>query len=263
MTRHSVHKAPVRERPGTFPARATRPARHARVTALRRLTSWLRPGRGGGQPGERAGQPGGQPSQSGGQLRQSGRRPGTAANRTIVVLRDGSRVLVRPVRSTDALLLADAFARLSETSRRMRFLGTKEELSAAELRYYANVDHHDHEALIALDPVGGRCVGVGRYVRDAAEIALTVIDDWQGRGLGTELLARLSYRARQEGICRLTAVVSSDNVPMGMLLGNVGAEESGRSLGTVEYEIALARTEEYSLDWWFRCVEDGSVFTWR
>jgi RimJ/RimL family protein N-acetyltransferase len=184
------------------------------------------------------------------------------------VLLDGSRVLVRPVRSTDALLLADMFARLSETSRRMRFLGKKEELSAAELRYYANVDHHDHEALIALDPAGGRGVGVARYVRDAddpraAEIALTVIDDWQGRGLGTELLGRLSYRARQEGICRFTAVVSADNVPMGMLLRSVDAAECGRSFGTVEYEIALARAEEYSLDWWFRCVEDGSIFAWR
>ena len=185
-----------------------------------------------------------------------------------VRLRDGSAVLIRPVRPADDGLLADGFARLSDRSRRMRFLGKKEELSAAELRYYANVDHHDHEALIALDPAGGRCVGVGRYVRDAddpraAEIALTVIDDWQGRGLGTKLLARLSYRARQEGICRFTAVVSSDNVPMGMLLGNVGAEESGRSFGTVEYEIALAGAEEYSLDWWFRSVEDGSVFAWR
>jgi RimJ/RimL family protein N-acetyltransferase len=251
MTRHSSFKAQARERPATFPARTTRPARHARVTRLDRLASWLRPGREV------------RPDQ--GSLPDGRGRP--RAEPTPVVLRDGSRVLVRPVCGTDALLLADAFARLSETSRRMRFLGKKEELSAAELRYYANVDHHDHEALIALDPAGGRCVGVGRYVRDAddplaAEIALTVIDDWQGRGLGTELLARLSYRARQEGICRFTAVVSADNVPMGMLLRNVGAEESGRGFGTVEYVIALACAEEYSLDWWFRCVEDGSVFTW-
>ena len=184
------------------------------------------------------------------------------------MLRDGSGVLVRPVRSTDALLLAEGFARLSERSRRMRFLGKKDELSAAELRYYADVDHHDHEALVALDPASGRGAGVARYVRDAddpqaAEIALTIADDWQGRGLGTELLARLSYRARQEGVCRFTGVVSYDNVPMGMLLRSVGAVETDRSFGTVEYEIALMRAGEYGLDWWFRCVDDGSVFTWR
>ena len=184
------------------------------------------------------------------------------------MLRDGSGVPVRQVRSTDASLLADGFARLSERSRRMRFLGKKDELTAAELRYYADVDHHDHEALIALDPASGRGAGVARYVRDAddphaAEIALTIADDWQGRGLGTELLARLSHRARQEGICRFTGVVSFDNVPMGMLLRSVGAVETHRSLGTVEYDIALVRTEEYGLDWWFRCADDASVVTWR
>jgi acetyltransferase len=184
---------------------------------------------------------------------QARERSRPAAGERIVVLRDGSGVLVRPVRSTDILLLADGFARLSERSRRMRFLGPKRTLSPAELRYYADVDHHDHEALIALDPASGRGAGVARYVRDAddpqaAEIALTVTDDWQRRGLGTELLARLSYRARQEGIGRFTGVVSYDNVPMGMMMRGVGAVETDRSLGTVEYEIMLVRAGEYGLD---------------
>ena len=222
----------------------------AQAAPLRRLTGWLRPVR-----GDRADE-------------RSGESPRPGAGERTVVLRDGSGVLVRQVHRTDASLLADGFARLSERSRRMRFLGKKDELTAAELRYYANVDHHDHEALIALDPASGRGVGVARYVRDAddpqaAEIALTIADDWQGRGLGTELLARLSHRGRQEGICRFTGVVSQDNVPMGMLLRSVGAVETGRSFGTVEYDIALVRTEEYGLDWWFRCVDDGSVFSWR
>jgi RimJ/RimL family protein N-acetyltransferase len=200
---------------------------------------------------------------------QARKRPRPQSGERTAVLRDGSGVLVRQVRSTDILLLA----RLSEQSRRMRFLGKKDQLSAAELRYYADVDHHDHEALIALDPASGRGVGVARYVRDAddpqaAEIALTVADDWQGRGLGTELLARLSHRGRQEGICRFTGVVSFGNVPMGMLLRSVGAVETHRGLGTVEYDIALVRTEElsteeYGLDWWLRCVDDGSAFTWQ
>src|SRR5439155_8263262 len=53
-----------------------------------------------------------------------------------VALRDGSKVLIRPVQGTDAPLLADGFARLSPRSRRMRFLTTKKELSGAELRYF-------------------------------------------------------------------------------------------------------------------------------
>src|SRR5947209_10154660 len=183
MIRHPVHKAAARERPGACPARASRPARHSRVTPVRRRTGWLRPV-GDGRP----------------------ERDATSA-----VLRDGSRVLVRQVRSTDTGLLAEGFARLSERSRRMRFLGKKDELTAAE-------------------------------------IALTITDDWQGRGLGTELLARLSHRGRQEGICHFTGVVSHDNVPMGMLMRSVGAVETNRSFGTVEYEIALMRAGEYSLD---------------
>jgi len=161
-----------------------------------------------------------------------------------VVLRDGSTVLIRPVRSTDAPLLADGFARLSPQSRWMRFLGTKTSLSAAELRYLTDVDHHDHEAIGALSAADGRGVGVARYVRHtndprSAEIAVTIVDDWQGRGLGTELLARLSDRARQAGIDRFTALVSTQNAAMAGLLRKLGACLAGRGPGTVEYEVAL------------------------
>jgi RimJ/RimL family protein N-acetyltransferase len=161
-----------------------------------------------------------------------------------LILRDGSTVLIRPVRSTDAPLLADGFARLSPQSRWMRFLGTKTSLSAAELRYLTDVDHHDHEAIGALSAADGRGVGIARYVRDtndprSAEVAVTIVDDWQGRGLGTELLARLSDRARQAGIDRFTALVSTQNPAMAGLLRKLGACLAGRGPGTVEYEVAL------------------------
>ena len=174
----------------------------------------------------------------------SGRLTGVPKGRP-VVLRDGSAVLIRQVRSTDAPLLADGFARLSAASRQMRFLGVKKELSAAELRYFTDVDHHDHEALGALDQAGGHGVGIARYIRDAddpqaAEIAITIVDDWQGRGLGTELLAQLSDRARQEGIRRLTALTDAGNAAVAALLRNAGARLVRRGRGTVEYEIALA-----------------------
>ena len=172
----------------------------------------------------------------------------TALDRTTerapVVLRDGSAVLIRPVRFTDAPLLADGFARLSERSRRLRFLRRKDELTPAELRYFTDVDHHDHEALGALDPAAGRGVGVARYVRDAgdpysAEIAVTIVDDWQGRGLGAELLAQLSGRARAAGIRRFTALVSADNAAMTALLRRLCADPVRREHGTVEWEITL------------------------
>ncbi len=160
-----------------------------------------------------------------------------------VVLRDGSTVL-RPVRSTDTPLLADGFARLSPHSRWMRFLGTKTSLSAAELRYLTDLGHHDHEAIGALSAADGRGVGIARYVRDSndprsAEIAVTIVGDWQGRGLGTELLARLSDRARQAGVDHFTALVSTQNAAMAGLLRKLGACLVGRGPGTVEYEVAL------------------------
>jgi RimJ/RimL family protein N-acetyltransferase len=174
-------------------------------------------------------------------------RPGRAAGGR-VVLRDGSEVVIRQVRSSDAPLLADGFARLGPESRRLRFLRRKDQLSAAELRYFTDVDHHDHEALGAVDHAAGAGVGVARYVRDAsdphsAEIALTVVDDWQGRGLGTELLAQLSGRARAEGIRRFTALVSADNAAMTALLRRLCADPVHREHGTVEWEITLVPTE--------------------
>jgi RimJ/RimL family protein N-acetyltransferase len=189
------------------------------------------------------------------------------AEGTPTALRDGSTVLIRQVRGTDAPLLADGFARLSARSRQMRFLGPKKTLSAAELRYLTEVDHHNHEAIGALSPADGRGVGVARYIRDAddpraAEIAVTIADDWQGRGLGGELVARLSDRARLAGIGRFTAMVSADNVAMTRLLWKMGAELTGRSRGTVDYEVALEPVDEYSLDWWFRCMDDASVLAW-
>jgi RimJ/RimL family protein N-acetyltransferase len=189
---------------------------------LRWIPSWLRPG----------------------WSRLLGHRPRPAVKGRPVALRDGSKVLIRQVHSADAPLLADGFARLSPQSRQMRFLTRKKELSRAELRYFTDVDHRDHEALGALDHADGRGVGIARYIRDAedpqaAEIAVTIVDDWQGRGLGTELLTRLSRRARQEGIHRFTALVAADNVAMAGLLRNMSANLVGRGPGTVEYEITL------------------------
>jgi RimJ/RimL family protein N-acetyltransferase len=207
------------------------------------------------------------------QARRARRRPRPAdesprpvAEGSPVVLRDGSTVLIRPVGSSDAPLLTDGFARLSARSRRLRFLGPKTALSDAELRFLTNVDHHDHEALGALNPADGRGVGIARYVRDAsdpraAEIGLTIVDDWHGRGLGRELLARLSERARQEGVCRFTATVSYDNVPMARLLLSLDAVLTGRDHGIMEYEIPLQPAES-GLSQWFQAADDGKALAW-
>lgn len=181
--------------------------------------------------------------------RRPARRP--AGDGRPAVLRDGSEVLTGPVGPADAPLLADGFARLSARSRQLRFLGPKKRLTPAELRYLTEIDHHDHEALGAVDRASGRGVGVARYVRSAgdaavAEIAVTVVDEWQCRGLGTELLAQLAQRAREEGICRFTALVGAGNVAMTMLVRTTGGYLVQRDSATLLYEIPLARWEVLS-----------------
>ena len=164
-----------------------------------------------------------------------------------VHLRDGTEVLITRVNSSDAPLLADAFARLSEESRRLRFLGPKPTLTDSELRYLTEVDGHQHEALAAIDPETGRGIAIARFVRDLndpkrAEVAITVADDWQRRGLGRLMLGRLADRAREEGVCSFMALVSRDNSNMQGLLNHIDPPARVTHLrGSVaEYEIELA-----------------------
>jgi RimJ/RimL family protein N-acetyltransferase len=184
---------------------------------------------------------------SGWYRRRSRSRYAAGGNR--IVLRDGSQVLIRQVRSTDAPLLADGFARLSAMSRWMRFLAPKPELSAAELRYLTEIDHHDHEALGALDDASGRGVGVARYVRsdvdpEVAEVAVTVVDAWQGRGLGAELVAALSERACAEGIRRFTGLAAAENGAVAGLARSMGADVVLSEYATVMYEVPLVQADE-------------------
>jgi GNAT superfamily N-acetyltransferase len=164
-----------------------------------------------------------------------------------VRLRDGAEVVIAQLTPADAPMLADAFAQLSEESRRLRFLGPKPTLSASELRYLTAVDGHHHVALAAIDPASGRGVAIARFIRDPenpgrAEVAVTVADDWQRRGLGRLLLERLSDRARAEGVRRFTALVSAENRNMQGLLGRLDTPAHvTRMAGAVaEYEIELA-----------------------
>jgi RimJ/RimL family protein N-acetyltransferase len=162
----------------------------------------------------------------------------------VVTLRDGSHVTVRPIRPEDAAPLRAGFERLSEESRYRRFLSPMQSLSGPMLRYLTELDHHDHEALVATAD-DGALVGVARFVRrtsdrQAAEVAVTVADDWQGRGVGTTLLELLADRARAEGISRFTALILARNQSMLALVEDLGTVRTiERTAGTIEVEITL------------------------
>jgi nucleotide-binding universal stress UspA family protein/GNAT superfamily N-acetyltransferase len=168
----------------------------------------------------------------------------TPSRRRTITLRDGARATLRPIAPEDKPLLAASFERLSEESRYRRFFATKNRLSAAELDYLVDVDHEDHEAIIAIDPSSGEALGVARYIRskddaEVAEVAVTVADDWQRRGLGRALLERLTYRARREGVRRFSALVQSDNARALGLLADVGDTHREYDGGVVEIVIEL------------------------
>jgi RimJ/RimL family protein N-acetyltransferase len=152
--------------------------------------------------------------------------------------------VVRAIEAGDNRALAHAFGQLSEQSRYQRFLTSVDALSASELRYLTEVDHHDHEALIAFDPETGFGVAVARFVRlgdsTSAEAAVTVIDEWQGRGLGLTMCQLLAQRAREEGIDRFTALLLAGNAQMHDVLAALGPSNViSREAGTVEVEVEI------------------------
>ncbi len=145
----------------------------------------------------------------------------------VVTLRDGTTIRVRALVPTDRALIADAFERLSPRSRFLRFFAPQPRLSRRTLDALMAVDHDKHVALIALHEA--TCVGVVRYVRDRedparAELAITVVDAYQGRGLGRTLMAEVVDEAARRGIRELTLDIHPDNHVMTALVQSLGVE---------------------------------------
>src|SRR5215208_6631480 len=152
-------------------------------------------------------------------------------------LSDNTLLFLREIRADDKERLLEGLHALSEESRRQRFLGPKPSLSAAELRYLTEVDGHDHYAIVAVPDDGPdadheRIVAVARFVRladdpQAAEAAIVVCDELQGKGLGGLLARRLSDAARDRGIERLTASISAENRPALKLMRKIDERLQG------------------------------------
>ncbi len=136
-----------------------------------------------------------------------------------ITLRDGTSVTLRPVRPDDARRLQTAFKRLSRQSIYLRFLDQRTELSDREAQRLAGVDQQTHVALAAtiMQDNEEHIIGVARYAiinpsqADTAEAAVIVIDEFQGRGLGTILVQRLVAYAQTHGIRAFLATVHYSN----------------------------------------------------
>jgi RimJ/RimL family protein N-acetyltransferase len=154
---------------------------------------------------------------------------------------------VRSVRASDKSALSDLFDRLSARSRHYRFLGPKRMLSPRELENLTDIDHVEREALALVGP-DGRFVAVARYgpVSDdpnAAEVALTVADEWQGHAIGSALSSLLIARARRNRIVRLQAMTLAENYPSRKLLRRLGFTVSSVDGDVMSLEMQLVKPE--------------------
>ncbi len=148
---------------------------------------------------------------------------------------DGTKLYVRHVRPTDKDMIANAWLLLSEESQRKRFLAPKPVLSKRDLRYLTEIDGHDHVALLAVhldDPK--RLVAVARYVRlrddpTVAEVAVTVADSMQRKGIGKQLGVLLADEARGRGVNRFSASIRADNKPALRLMATMSERLEGRT----------------------------------
>lgn len=140
--------------------------------------------------------------------------------------RDGTQLLLRPVLPGDSARTVHGHVRFSRETLYRRFMSTRPP-SPALMHYLFEVDYVDHFVWVVTE-LDGSVVADARFVRDledptVAEIAFTVGDSFQGRGIGTYLMGAVSVIARLEGIEKFTARVLSENAPMRVILDRLGA----------------------------------------
>ena len=166
---------------------------------------------------------------------------------TDVILRDGSTLRLRAPRTEDEEALLDFFASLSDRSRYLRFHGFPS-LQPKLVRPFLDPDWEERGALAGW--LEGRMVALANFVRlrdpRRAEVAFTVADDHQGRGIGTRLLERLASLAADAGIEQFVAEVLPDNRNMLVVFRDAGFDVT-RELesGSVEVRFPIASTAHY------------------
>jgi len=140
-------------------------------------------------------------------------------------LPNGNEVFVRQLLPGDKKLLAEGFEQLSPETIRKRFMNLRKGFSEKELVFLTELDGIDHFALGASVIEDGQTKGIGvaRYVRDQtetqkAELAIVIVDKYQGMGLGSFLMQNISQIAFESGIEEFTGTLERSNLGMQKLL---------------------------------------------
>lgn len=144
--------------------------------------------------------------------------------------------------------MAHGFDQLSPRSRHLRFFSPINKLSDAQLTYLTKLDDVNHVLVTATDihTDEPRGMGLARYIRladepDVAEMAITIIDEYQGRGLGPILLDALMGLARENSVRILRGYVLQSNKPMITLLTRYKARHATEADGSWRFELDLDR----------------------
>ena len=169
------------------------------------------------------------------------------------ILKDGTRVVIRPILPEDADDLQATFKRLSVESIYLRFHSFKKELPDQEAHDLATLDYTTRMAFVAICYENGQelVVGVARYALldlakpDMAESAVVVADEYQNRGIGKLLLRRLVTYARAKGIGQLRGNLQVGNTRMLDLVRRSGLPNKTRYVeGIWEATIDLGVSDE-------------------
>jgi ribosomal protein S18 acetylase RimI-like enzyme len=161
----------------------------------------------------------------------------------------GLKVFLRPMKIKDEPLLKEFIHSLSENSRYRRFLSTQKEVPHDFLQKLVIIDYTKQMAILAMIQDGEKeeIVGVGRYSMieelHIADIAFAVKDDYQNRGIGSELLSFLTYLAKRKGLLGFTALVQMENAPMLHLFRKMGFDLE-ESLSDGVYELKMTFKKE-------------------
>jgi acyl-CoA hydrolase/RimJ/RimL family protein N-acetyltransferase len=159
------------------------------------------------------------------------------AYRSALVLHDGTQVHFRPIHPTDEPRIKDLFYALSQETVYYRFMSRMQVLPEKQAQDFTYVDHRSEVALVGTLPEaeGEVIIAVGRYYLDPktnrAEVAFTVRDQWQNKGIGTFLLKQLVQTAKRNGIQGFTAEVLRDNKAMQAVFRKSPARVDGRLQG--------------------------------
>ncbi len=168
---------------------------------------------------------------------------------TQVLLKDGSTILLRPIRVDDARSWLGFVSRLSLENKYLRFLHTSKEMNLDDAIRFCTVDYHDRFAFIAeaLREPNRDIVGAGQYYRlpghHSAEVALAIEGSYQGRGLGTSILEQLAEVARENGVDIFEADVLGENEQMMNVFKNYGFHiTSELQMGVYRVTFPIAKT---------------------